>query len=49
MDDNGAPIIDAEIRPDVFLALCNEILAELSEKTLNIIEARKIAFRGKTA
>jgi hypothetical protein len=40
VDDTGAPVIDAEIRPDAFMALCNELLANLSEKTLMLLEAR---------
>jgi hypothetical protein len=31
---NGRPVCDAEMRSDVFLAYCNELLAKLSEQTL---------------
>lgn len=33
-EKTGVPVIDAEIRPEVFMALCNELLANLSEAVL---------------
>lgn len=33
-EGTGAPVVDAEMRPDVFMALCNELIAKLSETTL---------------
>lgn len=42
----GQSIIDAEMRPDVFLALCNDMMARLAETTLAHIDAAKTATRG---
>lgn len=38
-ETTGAPVIDAQMRPDVFMALCNEMMAALSESVLNSLAA----------
>ncbi len=35
----GEPVIDAELSADVFMALCNGLLADLAEKTLAGVDA----------
>ncbi len=42
-DETGKPVFDAEMRADVFMALCNGMLAELAEKTLKALETAKAA------
>jgi hypothetical protein len=51
MDEaTGKPVIDAEMRPDVFMSLCNDMLAQLAETTLSRITAAKAAVaRGRDA
>ncbi|KAI94898.1 hypothetical protein T281_08405 [Rhodomicrobium udaipurense JA643] len=36
-EKTGAAIADVTMRPDAFLALCNELIADLSEKTLKAL------------
>lgn len=36
-DSTGNPIIDVEMRGDVFMAMCNELLADLAERTLKTL------------
>ena len=43
--ETGATVIDAAIRADVFLALWNDLLAELAQATLGRIEATRAATR----
>jgi hypothetical protein len=38
-DATGAKIVDAEMRADAFAALCNDLVAELSQSTLKMLEA----------
>lgn len=42
---SGGPVIDAEIRADVFLALWNDLLAELAETTLARFSAARAALQ----
>ncbi|KNY20755.1 hypothetical protein [Methylobacterium sp. ARG-1] len=44
-DATGRPVIDAEIRADAFLALWNDLLAELAQTTLERIAASRTALR----
>jgi hypothetical protein len=41
----GQPVIDAEIRADVFLALWNDLLAELAQTTLERLAAARAALQ----
>lgn len=45
-EETGKPVIDAEMRADVFMALCNELIADLSERTLKTLNAAKTAIPG---
>jgi hypothetical protein len=38
-EETGKPVIDAEMRADVFLALCNELIASLSETIIRRADA----------
>lgn len=40
-DESGKPFVDAEIRADVFMALCNDMLAELAQTTLKALDKAK--------
>jgi hypothetical protein len=42
-EESGQPIIDAEMRADAFMALCNELLADLCEKTLLMLSSANAA------
>ena len=43
-DATGEVVLDAEIRADAFMALCNDLLADLAEATLQrIVAARRAA------
>jgi hypothetical protein len=49
LDADSGPVIDTEMRPDVFLAFCNELVANISERTLEAIEVRKATFINRSA
>jgi hypothetical protein len=38
-DTTGRPVIDIEMRPQVLMALCNELIANISEATLQALSA----------
>ncbi|WP_088348658.1 MULTISPECIES: hypothetical protein [Rhodomicrobium] len=40
-EQSGKPVIDAEMGADVFMALCNELIADLSERTLKTLTAAR--------
>lgn len=42
---SGGPVIDAEIRADVFLALWNDLLVELAQTTLERLAAARAALQ----
>ena len=41
--ETGQPVIDAEIRAEAFLALCNDLLAELAQTTLDRLAMARAA------
>lgn len=48
-DVTGESIIDAEMGGDVFMALCNELLADLSSRTLQAISTRNATISALAA
>lgn len=45
-DDTAAEIVDAEMPGDVFMAFCNELLAQTTERALRVLNARKMNTEG---